>query len=62
METTVEVLCPYCGEVVTVMIQMGNQRLQYHEDCEVCCQPLRVDIRRDQATQYDVSISRSCGH
>ena len=62
METTVEVICPYCGEVVTVMIQMGNPSLQYHEDCEVCCQPLSVDIRRDQATQYDVMIRRSSGH
>ena len=62
METTIDVICPYCGEIVTVNIQMGNQRLDYHEDCEVCSQPLRVDITRNQATQYDVRISRSSGH
>jgi len=62
METTVEVICPYCGEVVSVMVEMGNRRLQYDEDCEVCYQPLTVDIRRNRATQYDVAVSRSSGH
>ncbi len=61
METTVQVICPYCGEVVTVTVAIGNARLNYHEDCEVCCRPLRVNVRRNEVTQYDVWVSRTNG-
>ena len=44
----VEVVCPYCGEAVTIGVEadLGGDLVQ---DCEVCCNPWRLRIRRDGA-------------
>lgn len=39
------VICPYCGEAVTLLIDCsagGDQR--YTEDCFVCCQPIEISV------------------
>ena len=41
------VSCPYCGESVEVLLDLGGGAVQeYVEDCEVCCRPwsLRVEL------------------
>jgi hypothetical protein len=48
-DTEAEVNCPYCGEVVTIGLDPGSGPVQvYVEDCQVCCQPWRVQVRYDQ--------------
>ena len=43
-----EVVCPYCGELVTIGLDPGGGRVQtYVEDCQVCCQPWHVTVRYD---------------
>jgi hypothetical protein len=45
-ETTAEVVCPYCGETVTMAVDPGGGSVQeYVEDCEVCCHPWEVKVR-----------------
>ncbi len=45
-DTEAEVVCPYCGEEVTIGLDPGGGLLQaYVEDCQVCCQPWRVSVR-----------------
>ena len=40
-----EVVCPYCGEAMSVGLDPGSgQRQDYVEDCQVCCQPWRVSV------------------
>lgn len=43
--------CPYCGEVVEILVDASIPRQQYIEDCQVCCRPisLRVEIDEDDA-------------
>ncbi|MGQ0715067.1 MAG: CPXCG motif-containing cysteine-rich protein [Gemmatimonadaceae bacterium] len=44
-ETDAVVMCPYCGEAVTVALDPGSGTVQaYVEDCEVCCQPWQVSV------------------
>lgn len=46
VEGSVEAACPYCGEVVEVLVDPGGgEQQQYVEDCEVCCRPWRVTLR-----------------
>lgn len=48
-DTEAEVMCPYCGEVVTIGLDPGGGRFQtYVEDCQVCCQPWHVHLRYDR--------------
>ena len=42
METTNEVTCPYCGETITLFLDLSIEAQTYIEDCSVCCQPMSV--------------------
>ena len=34
--------CPYCGEIVTVLLDPSVAHQSYVEDCEVCCRPIEL--------------------
>jgi hypothetical protein len=43
--TTVRrVLCPFCGQSVELLIDGTVPHQRYVEDCEVCCEPMIVEI------------------
>jgi len=39
-----EIICPYCGETITVLIDNSAGNQEYHEDCSVCCAPILFSI------------------
>jgi hypothetical protein len=41
-ETTAEVMCPHCGETITLFLDLSVEEQTYIEDCSVCCQPMSV--------------------
>jgi hypothetical protein len=47
METTHELICPYCGQAQTIFIDMSVRRQDYVEDCHVCCQPIDLTLTVD---------------
>ncbi|WP_081820676.1 CPXCG motif-containing cysteine-rich protein [Sediminibacter sp. Hel_I_10] len=36
--------CPYCWENVSMLIDYSQSRQHYIEDCEVCCNPIQLNI------------------
>ena len=45
-DDTGEVSCPYCGELVEIALDPGGGAVQqYVEDCQVCCRPMRINVR-----------------
>jgi hypothetical protein len=57
-QTEATVLCPYCGEEVEISIDPGSGPAQeYVEDCEICCQPWRVNVGYDEAGQAEVVVT-----
>jgi transcription elongation factor Elf1 len=34
--------CPYCGEQISMVLDLSVRRQAYVEDCEVCCNPIEV--------------------
>jgi hypothetical protein len=34
--------CPYCGEIVSLLVDASVPAQSYIEDCPVCCQPMAV--------------------
>jgi Cysteine-rich CPXCG len=42
METTAEVSCPHCGEMITLFLDLSVEEQSYIEDCSVCCRPMTV--------------------
>lgn len=53
------VTCPYCGEEVEIYVEpdVGGSFVQ---DCEVCCNPWRVQVRRAAGDRY-VELRRADG-
>lgn len=47
-DTVAHVVCPYCGEENEIAVDPGSGASQeYVEDCQVCCQPWRVQVSYD---------------
>ena len=45
-ESSADVVCPYCGESVSIAVDPGGGSSQdYVEDCAVCCNPWQVSVR-----------------
>ena len=38
------IYCPYCGEKIDVLIEPMDSVQTYYEDCQVCCQPIYMEI------------------
>jgi transcription elongation factor Elf1 len=34
--------CPYCGETISILIDLNFNNQFYTEDCEVCCRPVEI--------------------
>jgi hypothetical protein len=56
LETTAEVSCPYCGEAITLLLDLSVEEQSYIEDCSVCCQPMNVSYRVEDGELADVSV------
>jgi transposase-like protein len=47
-DTEADVVCPYCGEGVTIGLDPAGGTVQrYVEDCQVCCRPWQVRVSYD---------------
>jgi len=40
--------CPYCGEPISVLVDCSLEQQTYVEDCQVCCQPMVVQVAVDE--------------
>lgn len=57
-QTEATVVCPYCAEEVEIAIDPGSGPAQlYVEDCEICCQPWRVNVNYDEAGSAEVVVT-----
>jgi len=36
--------CPYCWENISMLIDVSQIKQSYIEDCEVCCNPIQLNI------------------
>ncbi len=46
--------CPYCDEVITLFIDPSIAEQSYVEDCQVCCQPIILDVVIDESDAVEV--------
>jgi transcription elongation factor Elf1 len=49
--------CPYCGEEISMVLDMSVSNQTYVEDCEVCCRPIeiRYAIEDEALVEFDAS-------
>ena len=51
--------CPYCGENISMLIDLNHTNQLYTEDCEVCCRPIEIDFTVVEGTIESWEASRS---
>jgi hypothetical protein len=39
--------CPFCGELISVVVDHSLGDQEYVEDCQVCCRPIVLSITID---------------
>ena len=44
---TVRIQCPYCGELIEIVVELAASRQDYIEDCQVCCKPMSLRVSLD---------------
>ena len=40
--------CPYCGEIIQIVVDCSILDQSYIEDCQVCCRPINLSISIDE--------------
>ncbi len=40
--------CPYCGEKISMILDLSAGAQTYVEDCEVCCSPITITFDVDE--------------
>ncbi len=53
---SISVQCPYCGEMIEVVIEYAGENQQYIEDCQVCCQPINFLVTDDGLQDVHVRV------
>lgn len=54
----VVVNCPYCGEPFETSVDPSAGMCSYVEDCQVCCQPIEMELRLDEAGAFLELLAR----
>jgi hypothetical protein len=51
--------CPYCGETISMVLDLSVSSQKYVEDCEVCCRPIEVSYTSSDGTLTSVFADRA---
>ena len=56
MLDTQDIACPYCGEIIRLVLDASAGGQRYIEDCQVCCQPITVLLEVDPDGDATVQV------
>jgi hypothetical protein len=48
MLPSADIACPYCGELITIVVDDSAGEQRYIEDCQVCCRPITIAVSFDE--------------
>lgn len=56
METSAEVMCPSCGEMIELWLDLSVDSQTYIEDCSVCCRPMQVTYSAEGGELLSIEV------
>ena len=56
--TTEKVICPYCSEAIELVVDCSMPLQEYIEDCDVCCQPILVNVETAEDGLPEIELHR----
>ena len=54
----IEISCPYCGEVLEILVDCTAGKQKYIEDCHICCRPISITIKIGQDGMPEVDTEK----
>ena len=54
---TLDISCPYCGEMIEILIDPSVESQSYIEDCQVCCRPMAMTVTMDEEGRPQVQAN-----
>lgn len=51
-----QIVCPYCGEPIGVLVDPEEVGQHYIEDCQVCCKPIVFVVYEDSSGDIQVDV------
>lgn len=49
--------CPFCWESISVLLDPSVSHQRYVEDCEICCNPMEIDVTFEEGELMDFSVT-----
>jgi len=53
-----DIQCPYCGEVIGLLLDCSVADQAYTEDCQVCCRPMVVTLHVTSEGHPQLTVRR----
>lgn len=48
--------CPYCGERISLLLDLSAGDQHYIEDCPVCCRPMEVRLAESENGRIELEL------
>jgi len=48
--------CPYCGEIIDILVDDSVAEQEYYEDCSVCCCSILFVITQEDSGKVNVIV------
>ncbi len=50
--------CPYCGEPISIELDLSVESQSYIEDCQVCCQPIQISYTAESGELTQINVEQ----
>jgi len=57
----VDLLCPWCSEPISLLVDVTEPEQEYTEDCPACCSPILVRVCIEAQGDPRVQVEREGG-
>lgn len=51
--------CPFCWEEISMLLDPSVSKQVYVEDCEICCNPIEINVKFENRTLVQFEILES---
>jgi hypothetical protein len=55
------ITCPYCWETIEIALDLSVEEQRYVEDCSVCCRPIVIAYRAEDAALTALDVTPESG-
>jgi hypothetical protein len=58
LQDEAQITCPFCWENLTILLDLSLPEQDYIEDCQVCCQPIRIHYTSDAGILLSLDVEQ----